>query len=395
LKRWAAVLPLLIVIPCAAQQGTTAELTGRVTTAGQGLPGVTVTGENGGYRFTLLPPADYRLRFELQGFTTAEKRVRLSLTEVVRADMELTSAPLHEEIVVESKNEHVAADASIAMNLPAPFLQRLPGPRDIRAATLLSPGTSALGNHNALVIAGAPSWDSLFLVDGVAANEYLSGQPHDVILEDAIQEIAVLTGAISAEYGRFTGGVVSTLTKSGGNVFSGSLRDTVTNGAWTKQTPYAGQPAALNHANHAVEGTLGGFVLKDRLWFFGALRNAQSMVLGFTSMTNIAYPATSHDRRQEAKLTGQINPRHALIVSYLGADLAETNVTNFRSGPPVDLPSLIPDRSQPTRLLSATYNGTLTPNSVLEIQFSKKRYALVGNGGRSTDRIAGTTIASQ
>jgi outer membrane receptor protein involved in Fe transport len=409
LKRWAAVLSLLIVTPCGAQQGTTAELTGRVTTAGQALPGVTVTidssslqgahstvtGENGGYRFTLLPPADYRLRFELQGFTTAEKRVRLSLAESMRADIELTPAPLREEIVVESKNEHVAADASIAMNLPAPFLQRLPGPRDIRAATLLSPSVSALGLRNGLVIAGAPSWDSLFLVDGVAANEYLSGQPHNVILEDAIQEVAVLTGAISAEYGRFTGGVVSTLTRSGGNEFGGSLRDTMTNAAWSARTPWPGQPATLNHANHAAEGTLGGFLLKDRLWFFAASRNAQSTMGKFTSLTNLAYPTDSHDERWEGKITGQITRGHALIVSYLDADLAETNVLNMRSGTPLDLDSLIPERSQATRLLSATYNGTLTPDSVAEIQFSKKRYALRGNGGESTDRIAGTAIVSQ
>ena len=407
MKRWAAVLSLLIVTPCAAQQGTTAELIGRVTTAGRALAGVTViidssslqsarstvTGANGGYRFTLLPPADYRLRFELQGFTTAEKRVRLSLAEAMRADIELKPAPLREEIVVESKNEHVAADASIGMNLPAQFLQRLPGPRDIRAATLLSPSASALGPRNGLVIAGAPSWDSLFLVDGVAANEYLSGQPHDVILEDAIQEVAVLTGAISAEYGRFTGGVVSTLTKSGGNEFGGSLRDTVTNAAWTARTP-AGERAALNHANHAAEGTLGGFLLKDRLWFFAASRNAQSTVRKFTVLTNLAYPTNSHDERWEGKFTGQITRSHALIVSYLDADLAETNVLNMRSGTPLDLGALIPARSQPTRLLSATYNGTLTPDSVAEIQFSKKRYALLGNGGQSTDRIAGTTIGT-
>jgi hypothetical protein len=77
------VAVLLLATPCFAQQGTTAELTGRVASAGQALPGVTVTltsdglqgnrvtvtGENGGYLFALLPPADYRLRFDFQGFT--------------------------------------------------------------------------------------------------------------------------------------------------------------------------------------------------------------------------------------------------------------------------------------------------------------------------------------
>src|SRR5581483_4709220 len=52
----------------------------------------------------------------------------------------------------------------------------------------------------------------------------------------------------------------------------------------------------------------------------------------------------------------------------------------------------IADRSQPTRLLSLTYNGIPLPNIAAEVQASQKRYALEGNGGRSTDRIAGTLI---
>ena len=408
MNKVAAVLALLVTVPCSAQQGTTAELTGRVTSAGQALPGVTitlrsnsiqgnrmtVTGGNGGYRFTLLPPADYVLRYELQGFTSAERRLHLSLAEMARADIELAPAPLREEIVVQS-DQNVAGDASIGMNVRAPLLEKLPGGRDIRAAVKLSPSVNTLGPRDALIIAGAPSWDSLFLADGVAANEYLSGQPHDIILEDAIQEVAVLTGAISAEYGRFTGGVVSTLTKSGGNEFSGSLRDTVTNAAWTKQAPWPDQPDALHHINQAFEGTLGGFLLKDRLWFFGAARNAQSTVRRFTSLTNIAYPITTHDQRWEGKITDQVTPHHAFIVSYAKTALAETNVTHVRtSGSVLDLGALIPERWQPTRLVALTYNGALTENSAAEVQYSQKRYALRGNGGRSSDRILGTLIVT-
>ncbi len=368
-----------------------------VTLSSESLQGnrTTVTGENGGYRFTLLPPAVYLLHFELQGFTTSEKRFHLSLAETARADVELAPAPLREEIVVRSESGNATGDASIGTNLRAPVLEKLPGARDIRAAVKLSANVNSLGPRNALIIAGAPSWDSLFLADGVAANEYLSGQPHDVILEDAIQEIAVLIGAISAEYGRFTGGVVSTLTKSGGNEFSGSLRDTMTNQAWTKRAPWPDQLANLNHTNHAFEGTLGGFLWKDRLWFFAASRNAQSTVRRFTSLTNVAYPTTSHDERWEGKITDQITPHHTLIVSYAKTALAETNVTHVRtSGNVLDLGALIPERWQPTRLVAFTYNGALTANSAAEIQSSQKRYALRGNGGRSSDRILGTLIVT-
>jgi outer membrane receptor protein involved in Fe transport len=401
------VAVLLLATPCFAQQGTTAELTGRVASAGQALPGVsvtltsgalqgsrvTVTGENGGYLFAFLPPADYLLRFDLQGFTAVERSVRVPLAVTTRVDVELEATPLHETVTVESGSARVAASASIGTNLRAAELQRLPGGRDIRAAVLLSPSASAQGPTNRLVIAGAPTWDSLFLVDGVVVNEYLSGQPHDLFIEDAIQEIAVLTGAVSAEYGRFTGGVVSTLTKSGGNEFHGSLRDTLTNGVWTKRTPLAGQPDPLDKVNHAVEATLGGFLLRDRLWFFAAGRKAEASLGRFTALTNYRYRIDSHEERRDVKVTQQITVRHSLIASYIHTSLAETNAIDpDRGGRVAELAGLIANRRQPARLLALTYEGLLAPNTFAEIHGSRKRYALLGNGGGSADPVLGTVI---
>ena len=62
-------------------------------------------------------------------------------------------------------------------------------------------------------------------------NENLRGQARNLFIEDAIQETKISTGSISAEYGRFQGGVVNTITKSGGNEFSGSFRISFTNDA--------------------------------------------------------------------------------------------------------------------------------------------------------------------
>ena len=87
------------------------------------------------------------------------------------------------------------------------------------------------------MISGAPSYENTFYVDGSVINETLRGQPQNLFIEDALQETTIQTGAISAEYGRFTGGVVTAISKSGGNDFTGSLRDSLTNPKWTSQTP--------------------------------------------------------------------------------------------------------------------------------------------------------------
>jgi hypothetical protein len=354
---------------------------------------VAVTGENGGYLFALVPPADYFLRFDLQGFTAVEKRVRVSLASTARVDVELGATPLRETVTVGSDSDRLPMSASIGKNFRAAEIQRLPGKRDIRAAVLLSASANVQGPNNRLVIAGAPSWDSLFLVDGVVVNEYLSGQPHNLFIEDAIQEIAVLSGAVSAEYGRFSGGVVSTLTKSGGNEFGGSFRDALTNGAWTKRTPWATQPGPFDKINNAFEGTMGGYLLMDRLWFFAAARKTEASLGSFTALTNLPYRVDSGELRRDVKLTQQIAARHSLVGSYIDSSLDETNAIDpDRGGRVADLAGLIARRRQPAQLLALTYEGLLAPNTFAEIHGSRKRYALLGNGGGSSDPVLGTVI---
>ena len=68
------------------------------------------------------------------------------------------------------------------------------------------------------------SFENLWLINGVVVNENSRGQSLNLFIEDAIEESNVSIGSVSAEYGRFTGGVINVVTKSGGNRFSGSLR---------------------------------------------------------------------------------------------------------------------------------------------------------------------------
>ena len=76
------------------------------------------------------------------------------------------------------------------------------------------------------------------MLNGVDVNDNLFGTPQNLFIEDAIEETQVLTSGISAEYGRFSGGVINAITKSGGNTFSGSFRVNLTNPAWVDETPF-------------------------------------------------------------------------------------------------------------------------------------------------------------
>lgn len=410
MKRVALFLLLVRVAPAFGQQGSTAELTGVVSSAGQPLPGVTVTltsdalqgvrttttGANGAYYFALLPPADYSVRFDLEGFRPLQKRAQVSLARMSRVDVELRPAALTETVIVESDSNRGSMGALIAHNIRASELETLPSGRNIGSAVLLSSNASALGPQNRIMVSGAPSWDSVYLVDGVVVSEYLTGQPHNLFIEDAITEIAVQAGAISAEYGRFTGGVVIALTRRGGNEYRGSLRDSMSNAAWTGRTRWPAQPKPFDHIDHAFEGTLGGFLMKDRLWFFSAGRKATATAQNFTTKTNVAYQSTSREQRWEMKLTGQVRTGHSVVVSSMNTVLSERNAQELRSsGRVLDTSAIIPARSQPANLLALTYEGIPAPNTFIELHHSQKRYALRGNGGQSNDRILGTLIVAR
>ena len=72
----------------------------------------------------------------------------------------------------------------------------------------------------------------------MSINENIRGQAFDTAIEDAIQETTVANGGVSAEFGRFSGGVVNIITKSGGNQFSGSFRESLNNDMWRTLTPF-------------------------------------------------------------------------------------------------------------------------------------------------------------
>jgi len=376
---------------------TTANLTGTVTSDKAPLPGATVTisspamqgtrvtttGANGDYSFAALPPGSYVVVVELSGLQTVKKNVEVRLAQVARADADLKPSKVSESITVTATAPSVLETPSVSTSLTREQVESLPIGRTIAQRIQLAPGVNNDGPNNQTIIAGAPSYDNLYMVNGVVVNDTIRGQPENLFIEDAIQETTLLTSGISAEYGRFTGGVVNTITKSGGNEFSGTLRDTVTNPSWTKITDFhdpittVGQPENAHTFNKQYEATLGGFVLRDRLWFFGAGRKLTSASSRVTSTTNIPFNNIQDNKRYEAKLTGQITAKHSIVGSYLHNNTDEKNNV---FGNIVDLASLS-DRQLPNWLESAHYSGVITNSLLVEGQWSRRYFAFVGGGG--------------
>jgi len=404
----------IVVALCVASVGLcqvpTGTLSGHVTDGKDALPGVTVTSSspslqgvrivttsvNGDYILRFLPPGDYTVKFELQGFQTLETTVKVSAAQDAKLDAGMPQTKVAEEVTVIGSYETISTTTQAASTVTQDLLNKLPIAQNFNNYVALAPGVNATGPSQNLTISGAQSWENLMLVNGVSIQDNIRNTPTALYIEDAIQETTTQTAAISAEYGRFAGGVVNMLTRSGGNEMHGSFRlnlDTgdITNqnrgGKWSAREPL--RTGALSDTiNRTYMATLGGFVLKDKLWYFLGWRSRKVEGANQTYITNIPFTVPDEEKRYEGKLTFSLNPSHRVIGSYIKIDRTQGN--NF-FGRPMDLTSLY-DRKLPADLTSGNYTGILSDSFFIEAQYSRKTFAFEGSGSRYTDLIKGTLL---
>ncbi|HLQ43354.1 MAG TPA: carboxypeptidase regulatory-like domain-containing protein, partial [Planctomycetaceae bacterium] len=197
-----ALLPAAIF---AQGTGTTSSLSGTVTTEGKPLAGVTVTitspalqgtrtavtGGGGGYNFPSLPPGAYTVSMQLEGMQPVTKKVMLQLAYDRQADADMRVSSVTEAITVTASAPAVLETTEVVRNFSQKQIQDLPVRRNIRDTVLLAPGVNSNGPNNQIMLSGGPSYDNLFLVNGVVVNENIRGQPHNLFIEDAIQETTI------------------------------------------------------------------------------------------------------------------------------------------------------------------------------------------------------------
>jgi hypothetical protein len=399
---WCIVLALLsVTIPAFSQGNPTGTISGRVTDpTGLGMPSVNVTAAspvlqglrtavtsaNGDYIVPFLPPGEYTVKFDREGFAPMEMAISVKMADSQPLNVQMALTSVSTKMTVTEASD-LSTTLTVASTVQSSNVEVIPLGRTLEAATLLSPAAIDNGPGGNTMIAGALSYDNLYMVNGVDVNENQRQQPRTLYIEDAIQETKVASGNISAEYGRFQGGVVNMITKSGGNDFHGSFRTTFTNDAWHALTPYPGDQN-INTVVPAYEMTFGGPILKDKLWFFGAGRLQTNSANNTAPYTGFNYTKSVADRRGEGKVTYTLNPRNTARVSYLGKTTANTNDSFSTIMDPASLYNDSIDES----LLSANYTSVLRSNLFFEGQYSARKMNTTGVGSKFMDLLQGTPI---
>jgi len=419
--RAASVLALALAVALGlaatanAQGFQTSTLSGTVASAdGAVLPGVSValsspalqgertttTDANGNYIFRGLPGGEYKVAFTLSGFATVERPVTISLGTTPSVDTTLTVASVTESITVTAVAPSMLESTVVGASYKAANIDKLATGRTIQNIAELAPGLNDnTPNVGQLQIAGSFAFDNVFLLNGVDINDNLFGTPNNLFVEDAIDEVQVLTSGISAEYGRFSGGVINAVTKRGGNKVFGSFRSDLTNPGWQDESAFEKREIAAGRAqphtdkvSKIFQATLGGPILKDRLWFFVAGRRERSTDSRVLQVTGGSYDFNLKNDRIEVKLNGALTANHNMSATYMRSPTNQFNNCSINCTFSIDDKTLV-DRTLPNSLFVANYNGVLTSNLFLEAQFSQKKFGFRGTGGTSTDILDSPFLA--
>src|SRR5215471_9453657 len=402
MTRVIAVIALLLgcSAPGFAQGTQTGTIRGTVKDQqGLALPGATITatspalqGErtavsdtDGNFLIRAIPPGTYNLKVEMSGMATATKTADVPLGGVAQLDIAMSLSQVQESVTVAGVTPTILTTPVVGANVKKETVDSLATRRDLEGIANLSPGVTESTAPNAmqLNINGAFAYDNLFMINGIDVNDNLFGSPQNVFIEDAIQETQVLTSGISAEYGRFSGGVVNAVTKSGGNSFTGSFRVNLANPTWSAITPYeeAHNTTRTSVLNAIYEATAGGPIMLDKLWFFGAGRFANQTASNSFPATGIKYDTTSDNKRGEIKLTATPIPNHTFQGNFTTNPTTET--VPAIGGYEID-PATLVTRNTPNNVFGANWRGVLGSKLFAEAAYSQRHFAFLNAGGTST-----------
>src|SRR5262245_2146303 len=266
-----------------------------------------VTDADGTFLLRAVPPGSYNLKVEMSGMSPVQKTADVPLGGVAQLDISMSLSQAQESGTVTGTTPTILTTPVVGANIKHEEVEQLASRRDLEGIANLSPAVteSTAPNASQLNINGAFAYDNLFMINGIDVNDNLFGSPQNVFIEDSIQETQVLTSGITAEYGRFSGGVINAITKSGGNRFSGSFRVNLSDPTWSAITPFEEDHNTTRTSvlNKTYEMTVGGPVLPDKFWFFGAGRFANQTASNSFPATGIKYDTDSDNKRGEIKLT--------------------------------------------------------------------------------------------
>src|SRR5271166_2385176 len=301
---WVSFLWLAALV--SAQSPTTGQITGvvkdasgavvsgaKVTlTSTAGVQRATTSDGTGHYAFSLLPPGSYRVETAKAGFSTATAEgVVVRITEITTLDMPLAIASQKAVVEVASDTPLLETESPARGTvIEEQQIRQLPLPtRNFQQLLTLTPGTSGpvqssseLGRGAApIYVNGSRSTSNSVVINGTDANSIGTGSTPNLAVPatDSLDEFIVQTSQYDASQGRVAGGIIAAVTKSGTNNIHGNVYEFFRNDALNANSYFLNKAGVQRppYQRNQFGGTLGGPVIKDRMWFFVSYQGSREV----------------------------------------------------------------------------------------------------------------------
>jgi len=343
------VLVMGLAVSDAVAQIGDGSLTGYVRDEQQGaMPGVTITATSpalitprtavtdarGYYRLSNLPPGDYTLTAELTAFAVYKQEgIRLPAGANFAVDMVLTVGAVEETITVTAESPMLEVTRpSNLLNIQGEFQREVPvsdgkywsDVLDFTPGVLTRPHNDGSGRQNYFGNA-VDHRDAILMMEGLAAHNYNDSNVNRTGLSTAaIEDTQVKLGGIDATSPMGYGLTINAVTKSGGNTLSGSAGWTYQNIDWFNDNT-GGEGTPASRQINQLDLSLGGPVVQDKAWFFGAVRVTNNLtnsskdvertetLEALSGVPQSEWENNDFDGLQPfVKVTGQLSDQHTL-----------------------------------------------------------------------------------
>jgi hypothetical protein len=303
-------------------------------------PVVNVTDDTGLYRLNNLPPGNYVVTAELTGFATYRREgILVRAGQTFSIDIQLGLSTLEETITVAGDSPMIeTSKATTSITLDRELIRAAPisSRRVFSDALDLAPGISSRNvddgvGRRSYYFKGAVIFSHIFTLEGAPAGSFLDSSAHSIGFGgDTIQDTELKLSGVDAGSPTGTGVVMNILAPRGGNQFKGSAIYDYQNVKWNSDNTKSGAaPGGLPTAQSVKQAdlSLGGPLLKDRIWFFGSFRRAD--LTNGISRSDFNYRNVvandpdfqSFDNFMKSnqpfvKVTAQVNPKHEVTAFY-------------------------------------------------------------------------------
>ncbi len=228
----------------------------------------------GNFVIRWLPVGTYQVELRRIGYESRILEgivVRLGRTTTTGV-VQLVATPVELEAIAAEAERLLIDPESPAggVNLTPDLYRNLPNDRDYRSMVTMAPAVGAYRGTD-LSVAGGTGPGTTFFIEGTNVTNPVTGLDATRLPYNFIREIEVKTGGYEAEYRSTLGGIVNVVTHSGSNVFESHAFGYYTSDR-LEGAPRFGlsESTRQNQAQYDVGVTIGGPILRDRLWYFAA-----------------------------------------------------------------------------------------------------------------------------